>query len=66
MEKGSNWGAHHMYYQLTYNLVLRRDRHNVSTPMPRKRRGVHGWARLLADIPENSIPSGEAVKGCQS
>ena len=54
-----NWGAHHMYYQLTYHLVLRKDRHNMYTPMPRKRRGEHGWASLLADVLGKSVPSGE-------
>ena len=64
--QGSNCGAHHMYYQLAYNLVLRK---NLSTPMPRKRfTDGPGYSRTYR---ENSMlirlwRAVQASKGCMS
>lgn len=32
------------------------------TPVPRKRRGEHGWAGVLADVLGKTVPSDEAVR----
>ena len=50
MEKGEQLEGTPHVLSARDNPVLRKDRHDVNTPMPRKRWGVHGWARLLADV----------------